>query len=222
MRNIVIAPSEIAWLYDSCPRCFWAKCQGIAPRRPQLPAIFNQIDKAQKIALTIEHLQRLGIPAVQFLPGEDVRTKWEDYDGVRLQIKGKTDLRVMLDDGTVGILDLKTSEPRAQSLEKYGRQLHAYQRATEHPFSDVPHEVTYLGLIVFTPDKFVVSEGALDVAYRGKFSKWDFDINRAGFDQFLHEVAALAGSDVIPDPGACDVCAHYTAMTRLLTERRGA
>jgi ATP-dependent exoDNAse (exonuclease V) beta subunit len=56
-------------------------------------------------------------------------------------IHGRADAFVACDDGTTGVIDFKTNEPKQAHVSTYGRQLHAYALALEHAASGPPTEV---------------------------------------------------------------------------------
>jgi hypothetical protein len=51
-------------------------------------------------------------------------------------IRGKVDVLVECDDGSLGVVDFKTTVPKPDHVATYSRQLHAYAWALEHPASD--------------------------------------------------------------------------------------
>jgi PD-(D/E)XK nuclease superfamily len=51
----------------------------------------------------------------------------------KVTLQGKIDTALAYDDGSFGIVDFKTSEPKAGHVPFYGRQLHSYALASNGP-----------------------------------------------------------------------------------------
>jgi hypothetical protein len=125
-------------------------------------------------------------------------------------IKGKFDTVVAFDDGSFGVVDFKTSEPKASHVEFYGRQLHAYAYALEHPaagkFSLNP--ISKLGLLSVAPNAMDVT-AAGQIAYLGNVSWMEIPRDDAGFMQFLGEVMAILELPTPPEAGeSCGYCQY--------------
>jgi hypothetical protein len=207
----LLAPSDLSYLYDRCPRCYWLKLRGIVGPSDTLPAVFRDIDKAQKLGITLETIQGLGIEATEFIPREKVVSLPADFGGSSLAISGFTDRRVRMKDGTVGVLDYKTSAPRIDKLARFWRAMSAYQYAIEH--TEQPEPVTLLSLIVFTPSGFSLRKGsAVQAFYKGDLRRVDIDIDRPKFVRMLEAIGKLLASDDMPTAGSCDTCRHVDAV----------
>ena len=138
-NTIKLSPSDLTFLWDECPRCFYLKVvhQFNRPWSP-FPKIFNRIDKLMK-----DHFE--GKPTSSIspeLPEGVVKygEKWVTSEPISLPnhektcyIKGKFDTVVAFNDGTYGVVDFKTSEAKPSHIPFYSRQLHAYTYALEHP-----------------------------------------------------------------------------------------
>ena len=89
-RRVFVSPSDLAWLSDSCPACWWRKIHGIQQVKSGLPQIFNVIDQGMK-TIGMQSLNELGIPAVDPIPkSKVVSAPWtcEQAPGVELVISG--------------------------------------------------------------------------------------------------------------------------------------
>lgn len=206
-----LAPSDLSYLYDRCPRCYWLKLRGLKAPGDQMPGVFRDIDRAQKSGISLDAIRLLGIPAAEFIPREKVTSDPAEYGGVLLSISGFTDRRVRLDDGTVGILDYKTSHPRPDSMARFWRAMSAYQHGVEH--CPTPEQVTLLALVVFSPLKFQLRQGAsVQAYYMGDLLRIDIEQDRAKFEKLLEGVGKMLSSDEMPPSGSCDVCRHADAV----------
>lgn len=122
---------------------------------------------------------------------------------------------VTLDDGTHGVIDFKTSTPKAEHVAFYGRQLHAYALALEQPaakgFALAP--VTALGLIMFQPTDYSQTEhGAARLG--GSVSWLPIPRDDEAFLGFLGQVVRLLDAAELPEAGdGCAWC-RYRAASR--------
>ncbi len=111
-------------------------------------------------------------------------------------IGGQLDTTVACDDGSLAILDFKTSEPNADHVGVYGRQLHAYALAVKRPSSARSRVVSGLGLVCFLPNWFrTESTGAM---LCGEVKYVRVELNRDGFERFLTDVGRLLDQPVPP------------------------
>jgi CRISPR/Cas system-associated exonuclease Cas4 (RecB family) len=210
---IKLSPSDLTFLWDECKRCFYLKyVYGITRPAAPFPAIFGTIDRLMK-----EYYE--GRPTADLdpaLPAGRVRfgEKWVESVPVTLPghdvqcyIKGKIDTVVAFDDGSFGVVDFKTSEPKPSHVHFYSRQLHAYTYALEHPgagkFSLSP--ISELGLLVVSPNAMDVTVSG-QIAYLGGVTWMEIPRDDAGFLQFLGEVLTLLEQPSPPEPG--ETCAY--------------
>jgi hypothetical protein len=208
-----ISPSDLGYLYDRCARCFYLKSRNLLAPKPPFPAVFRDIDSAMKGGITLKVLNQLGIPAKKIITGERVKSYEREYGGAKLVISGRTDRRVLLEDDTLAVIEFKTSKPRSENALTFWRQLSAYQYAEENPEGKDGIEVTYLGLVVFSPqpdDGFKVNPSDPELCYfKGGLSKWDVEIDRPKFDKFLEGLGKILAMPEMPDAGnACELCRH--------------
>jgi hypothetical protein len=118
-------------------------------------------------------------------------------------ILGRVDALVACDDGTIGVIDFKTTEPKQPHVPTYGRQLHAYALALEHPASGPPTEVGSLGLLCFSPCEFEARgpKGAL----LGDLEWIDIPRNDEAFQAFLIQVISVL-KQAEPPPASSRLC----------------
>ena len=154
-----LSPSDLTFLWDECPRCFYLKVvhQFGRPFSP-FPSVFGRIDLLMKNYYEGKSTQAMdsSMPPGKVLLGE----KWVESTPISVAghestafIRGKFDSVVEFDDGSFGVIDFKTSNPSPHHAEFYGRQLHAYAHALEHPSPGKLHiaPITLLGLLIVTP-----------------------------------------------------------------------
>ena len=216
MATYKLTPSDLTFLWDECPRCFYLKVvHGFKRPGAPFPSIFGRIDRLMKT-----HFQ--GQPSDSLdpsLPPGRVQfsDRWVRSQPIRIPdrgcgcyLVGRFDAALAFEDGSYGVIDFKTSRPRSHFLEFYGRQLHAYAYTLEHPeegqFGLAP--VTRLGLFVVEPNAMqAAGDGRL--AYLGAVTWIEVPRNEAGFLEFLGGVMDLLDAPEPPPPGeACTYCQY--------------
>ena len=211
-----VAPSDLSYMYDKCPRCYWLKANGIVGPSDVLPGIFRDIDRMQKEGIGLESLRALGIPAAKFIEKERVVSKPAEHGGSMLVISGYTDRRVRLDDGTLAIIDFKTSKPRVDGVARFWRAMSAYQYAIENNSDGSAEQVTLLSLVVFSPSKFKMrTDDVTQAAYTGSLVRMDVPADRPKFDAFLRGLGETLASTELPRAGSCDTCRHCDEVVRM-------
>jgi len=193
-----ISPSDLTFLWDDCKRCFYLKYRrGISRPAAPFPAIFGTIDHLMK-----EYYEgRTTADLDPALPAGTVRfgERWVESGPLPLAdhtlqayIKGKFDSVVAFDDGSYGVVDFKTSEPRPAHVAFYGRQLHAYAYALQHPASDKLSlsPISKLGLLVVAPQAMEKTSSGR-IAYLGSGTWIPIPMDEPAFLGFLSEVIGL-------------------------------
>jgi hypothetical protein len=212
-----VSASDLTFLFDECRRCFWLKLVGGLPRpRAPFPKVFSLLDAQTKRFFERKRTQQISglLPPGRVIQGERaVRSTLLALPGHRrpLLIGGRFDTALRFDDGTFGILDFKTTTPRTDHIDLYGRQLHAYALAAENSAPGALHlqPVTRLGLLCVEPTAMVRHRGG--VAYRGE-PHW-VEVPRVDRDflRFLREVLSLLERPTPPLPSPnCAFCDYLT------------
>jgi len=218
---IKLSPSDLTFLWDECPRCFYLKyrCSITRPAAP-FPSIFGTIDRLMKAHYA-------GRPTCDLEPTLppgyiSVSEQWVEsvpilLPGHRLScfLRGKYDALIGFDNGSFGIVDFKTSEPKPEHVPFYSRQLHAYAFALEHPAVGKPYlgPISVLGLFIATP------QATLDLAtsamsFRLGLSWLEVPFLESNFLGFIDQVLTLLE---LPEPPPasekCTYC-HYRSRAR--------
>lgn len=204
-----LAPSDFAFLWEECHRCFYLKAHKklYRPRAP-FPSIFNAIDLAMKRHLrglrTTDVLPEMK-PGVFLCEDDDAWVECLPITPPRasrsVYVRGMLDCLVAFDDGTFGVIDFKTSDV-SKSSALYSRQLHAYAAAIENPASGselVQGTVSDLGLVIYQPDAFsaLAPSGA---ALAGKLEYVKIPRDDEAFVNFLGEIVTVLDADSPPPP----------------------
>jgi len=221
-RNVILNPSDFAFLWEECKRCFYLKVVANFRRtKLSMPSIFNAIDAQMKDHFEGKQTSDVlpSLPAGVFTPSSGwVQSVPLSVPGhnTTCTIRGKLDTVVRFIDGTFGLIDFKTSQIRSKHAALYGRQLHAYalgvERAAPGNLSFSP--VTTLGLVVFEPKKFR-SENHTAAALTGSIGWVGIPRNDATFFAFLGEVLSLLE---LPNPPSaapsCEWCQYRDKSRR--------
>jgi hypothetical protein len=212
MKEITIAPSDFAFLFDESPWGFHQKYVSGIKRPPLiLPKIFNVIDGAIKSKYADEDFTKVS----KDLPQAILRTseKWikskpiinPKFD-VSVQVIGKIDGYLEYPDGSCSIVDFKTSEINEKYAGKYNRQLHSYCYGVTHPDNANClrlENLTDPGLLVFEPNEFSIDYNC-KARLLGNLKWQTFDLDLKWFESFICDevIPLLAGPE--PEPTAND------------------
>ena len=156
-----LSPSDCAFLWKDCPRCFWFKVKhGLTQPRSIMPSIFNVIDGSMKRRLN-------EVPISDFVAGapdslvhnHDGRVCSKIYEsrfGVGLVVNGIYDTVLELAEGGFALVDLKTIKVTPRLALTYSMQLHAYAWGLENSSNEANKlfPIKELGLITFEPERF--------------------------------------------------------------------
>ncbi len=216
MENWKLSPSDLTFLWDECPRCFYLKVRHNF-RRPAMPfpKIFSRIDLLMK-DIYLGHSTKKISPELpegkilmtgRWVTSEPIPTA----DGLNsCYIQGIFDTVVQFEDGSYGVVDFKTSEAKEEHIGFYGRQLLAYAYALAHPAPGKLqlNPVRKLGLLYFEPQH--LHEEPPDGLSLGGPTRWvEVPQDEAVFLVFIRQVTDLLSQ---PQPPAaspeCAFCAY--------------
>jgi hypothetical protein len=199
-----LSPSDLTFLWDECKRCFYLKVVRKFSRPPSpFPSIFTKIDGLMKDYFQGKHTSEIcpDLPPGTVLHGEKwVKSQPILLPGHRAQcyLTGKFDTAVKFERGSFGVIDFKTSTPKATHRAFYARQLRAYAYALEHPeagkFALSP--ISHLGLLIVEPERIEKTPTG-HIAYLGKVTWQEILPDEAAFLAFLSEVLSVLE---LPDP----------------------
>jgi len=217
-----LSPSDLTFLWDECPRCFYIKVvHGYSRPSAAFPRIFSRIDQLMKDFYRNQPAASIS----DTLPQGVIRfaDRWVVSQPVQLPghahsayIKGRFDSVIEFADGSFGIVDFKTSEPRPEHVAFYSRQLHAYAYALENPAEKALRlaPVSRLGLLCVEP--VTMSGDVIDrLAYVGEVTWLDCPKDEAGFLGFIDGVLSVLEDPQPPPPAEnCAFC-QYRDQARL-------
>jgi PD-(D/E)XK nuclease superfamily len=213
-----LSPSDLTFLYEECPRCFWLKVAGNLPRpRAPFPRIFSLLDSQTKEYFTGKRTEAIahGIRPGRVLYGDRwVRSGPLHIPGHQTPVLlgGRFDTAFAFDDGTFGLVDFKTTDAKDDHVRLYGRQLHAYALSAESPApgSLELRPITQMGLLCVEPARMTSVRGG--VAYRGSAHWIEVPRDDEAFLAFLSQVLVLLERPTPPDPApSCAFCEYLTS-----------
>jgi hypothetical protein len=220
MGNFKLSPSELTFLWDECPRCFYLKVvMGIPRPSMPFPGIFSNIDSLMKRMYEggrTESLLPQLPPGEFYLMGKWVESSSIAKGNIQAYVKGIFDTVIRFDDGSYAVVDFKTSQPSTHHVEFYGRQLAAYAYALEHPAATgklALSPVTKLGLICVEPIDVNRDETGR-IRYVGDATWMEVPKDEAKFLGFIDEVMKVLSLPEPPPPAEkCAFC-KYRADAR--------
>jgi len=216
-----LSPSDFSFLYEGCKRCFYLKvARKIAQPSIPLPAVFSKIASLLKDHYTGKHTEELhpDLPPGRVNLGEKrVQSEPIHVPGhdATCVISGRFDIVVDFDDGTYGVIDFKTGKPKEEYAGLYGRQLHAYAYALEHPARGALalSPVTQLGLLYFYPSRSH-QQAIEQLSFEADITWIGIKKDEGGFLQFLGKVLTILESPHPPAPAPdCGWCAYVNKFT---------
>jgi hypothetical protein len=225
MQTIKIAPSDFAFLYDRCRRCWYRKVHGLQKPKESLPKLYKMVDGGMKATIGHEQIRDWwGIPAKAVVKVEYITSDlivFEDL-GVQLYISGYVDKVFVLDDDDIGIFEFKMTDATPENVFKYSRQTHAYQLALERPAKGDPRPVGRIDLAFFQPSegwskfKHMEDGRVFFTPTSGYLIHHPVEMDRPHFQNVvLRELAEVAGSLDMPEASPeCEFCATVGATVQ--------
>jgi len=221
-KNWQLSPSDFAFLWEDCKRCFYLKVNSFYRPRSIMPKIFTIIDGEMKKFFKEKQLEKVvvGFPAGKVEFGE----RWVESSAISMPglsstctIKGKFDTVVRFNDGSYGIIDFKTAETKSEHIPLYSRQLHAYAHALENPSTGALalKPITKLGLLVYEPNNFLMHTNQ-SASLSGRLSWIEIQRNDKDFLRFLKEVVTVLEQPKPPGGNpACEWCKYRDTSRRI-------
>lgn len=211
-----LSPSDLTFLWDECPRCFYLKvARNFSRPAAPFPKIFSRIDRLMK-----DHFSErsTGELSPDLPPGvirfSDLRVAsdliWLPGHAQPCYLKGVADSLIAFNDGSYGIIDFKTSQAHPDHVAFYSRQLHAYAYALEHPAPGARGLQSIRRLGLFTVEPVLLEqtpEGK--IAYLGEVTWAEIPKDEPGFLAFLEQVMTVLENPQPPqkDPD-CKFCQY--------------
>ncbi len=212
-RCWTLSPSDLAFLWEECPRCFYLKVVRGFPRpRAALPEVLARLGSQMKVGCDGRRTETLApdMPAGVFELGErELESHALDVhlpDTVHhCRLHGNVDTVVRLDGGGYALVAFETGARPAEQVTLQARALHGSAYALEHPApgASALGPITRLGVLVFEPEKFTREAGGLATLAGGL--RWiEVPRDDATLFGFLAEVLSVL--EAAEPPGGAPLC----------------
>ena len=206
-RQVKLSPSKLNYEDRRCDRCFAEEINGETWPQGPFPGIFAKLDSQQRRYFAGRSTADVhpDLPPGTLHNGGRVESAPHTVAGIDLFIRGSMDALIRFDDGSVGVVDFKSSTASPALGDAYRPQLAAYQWSLSHPASGDAETVSVAGLLIFAPESMVdTSDGR---AYLVSTTWIPVEVKDGWFEDFLGRIAPLVESpgDARTKPG-CDWC----------------
>jgi PD-(D/E)XK nuclease superfamily len=183
MTTYNIAPTDLTFLLNDCPKCFHHKVVNKSARfYSPMPSVFNKIDSCMKAAY--DNAEVLG----SVLATKSITVKSTPISitpTINLVIGGRMDAIGTFANGETLVVDFKTSALKTEHSDMYWRQLMAYAMALENPAKGSSVVVRQLALIAVVPESMTI-----DGLFSFSSSIIELDRNDERWIDFLSQVVA--------------------------------
>ena len=213
-REVRLSPSSLNYEDRRCDRCFAEAANGETWPQGPFPGIFAKLDSQQRRYFTDRSTSDVDptLPPGTLHNGGRVQSAPHTIGGVDFTIRGSMDALLRFDDGSVGVVDFKSSTASPQLGDAYRPQLAAYQWALSRPASGDPEEVSVAGLLVFAPEEMVDTEKGR--AYLVSSTWIPVEIEDGWFQGFLERIVPLIESPgEAPTRSGCEWCLLRNRLT---------
>ena len=213
-RTVRLSPSNLNYEDRRCDRCFAEAANGESWPQGPFPGIFAKLDSQQRRYFTDRSTSDIDpiLPPGTLHNGGRVQSAPHTIGGVDFTIRGSMDALLRFDNGSVGVVDFKSSTASPQLGDAYRPQLAAYQWALSRPASGDPEEVSVAGLLVFAPEEMVDTEKGR--AYLVSSTWIPVEIEDGWFQWFLERIVPLIESPgEAPTRSGCEWCLLRNRLT---------
>ena len=213
-REVRLSPSNLNYEDRRCDRCFAEAIIGETWPQGPFPGIFAKLDSQQRRYFADRPTSDVddGLPPGTLHNGGRVQSAPRTIGGVDFTIRGSMDALLRFDDGSVGVVDFKSSTASPQLGDAYRPQLAAYQWALSKPASGDPETVSVAGLLVFAPEEMVDTEKGR--AYLVSSTWIPVEIEDGWFQRFLERLVPLLKSPGrAPTRSGCEWCLLRNRLT---------
>jgi hypothetical protein len=209
-----LSPSSLNYEDRRCDRCFAEAANGEAWPQGPFPGIFAKLDSQQRRYFTDRPTSDVdpGLPPGTLHNGGRVQSAPHAIGGVDFTIRGNMDALLRFDDGSVGVVDFKSSTASPQLGDAYRPQLAACHWALRKPASGDPETVSVAGILVFAPEEMVDTERGR--AYLVSSTWIPVEIEDGWFERFLERLVPLVESpSQAPTRSGCEWCLLRDRLT---------
>ena len=210
-KTAIFSPSEFAFGYSGCKRCYYDLKVNNIKVQTGFPSIFSKLDSLQK---NFYHKKPSSVlQSNKVLPGI-IKTNYaklqssktlSDMKGRNFQLRGKIDAYIKHED-SYSIIDFKVTKLNEKKIDTYRTQLISYALMFENPNekSLLLSPVKNLGIFCFEPSELL----EIDKNPLFKMSTIYFDIERDDeyFKKFITNILDFLEGDKPDFTEGCSFC----------------
>jgi len=229
----MLAPSDLDYGIDKCPRCFYLKKKFNISTHSYPPPVFSNFDVVQQRYFKNKNVSELAyeLPSGKImgpdeLPGRIVSDVLKDNKQRPFKLGGRPDIVIEFDDPNqgYGIIDFKTTNIDPLKSEKYKFQLEAYAQIFTHPGETIKSKTPKLGPIYemgvlqfFPQEIFAHERNQCDLEMRMSYSPWRR--NPQEFYDHITKILDLLLEDDLPRfTSDCGECNFYMKQQDIINE----
>ena len=234
MKSIpVLAPSDLDYLPQKCPRCFVLKKKYNIATNCYPPPVFSNFDVIQQQYFKYKDLSYVSddfpngkIMKQTELPGRIISSILKDKKGRSFQLGGRPDIVIKFDDMKYGfgIIDFKTTNIDPNKSQKYKFQLEAYAQIFTHPGETKKTKtpklgpINVMGVLQFFPQEiFSHDRNQCDLQMRMAYSPLQRDENN--FYEHITKILDILEPDHLPNfTNECGECNFYLNQNNIIHE----
>ena len=232
-NTLLLAPSDLDYLPDKCPRCFYLKKKYGIATHSYPPPVFSNFDVVQQRYFKNKNLNEVTydlpkgkIMQGEELPGRIVSTILKDNKGRDFQLGGRPDIVIKFDDEKhgYGIIDFKTTNIDPHKSQKYKYQLEAYAQIFSYPSktkkANTPKlgPINEMGVLQFFPEEiFNHDSSRCDMEMRMSYSSLKRNIK--DFYNHITKIIDTLEKDLPPNFNKdCNECNYYLKQNNIIHE----
>lgn len=216
-----LSPSDFRYLYGDCKHCYYQKVKhGITLPSIGMPGVFSKMNSLLQGAIMGMDLKEVNseLPKGKievkegYLRSKPIPPKKDCF------ISGRFDVISKLEDGTIGLIDFKITDPTEEKIQKYYSQLHAYKFALENPAFGDPKKVTKMGIIAINPE--TISFPGEKVIFNASPKWFEIKEDMESFYNFVAEVSDLLRGPIPEVNPDCDWCKYRLCFDKPKVEQK--
>lgn len=209
-----IAPTDLTFLLDDCPACFYRKVK-LGVRRPYspFPSVFSKIDSGMKGYFHGKSTYSWGMPEGSIDAGShSLKSSPLHFGGTQVVFSGRPDAIAQFTNGAWGLFDFKTSEAKDSQIELYKRQLHCGRGMMQCPAKGDVRWVEHLGLFVVVPGSMREENGK--AVFDMNLSYQEIAVDDPWWQDFMGGIVRLLDGEPPKPKDGCFYCELHELRER--------
>jgi len=209
-NTYTFTPSEFAFEYAGCKRCYYEKKVNKIKVSLPFPSIFSKLDRLQKeyyhnkSSKVLDTSVEEGIIKTDYSNMQNSKIL-EDNKGRKFKLKGKIDAYIK-HKNSYSIIDFKVTNISEEKIDTYATQLLSYALMFEHPEKDNLYltPIDKLGIFCFEPEMMQDVNNSINFKMATKYYDIKRDDNK--MIQIITDIIDLLESPVPARNTKCSIC----------------